>query len=242
MKKNYEKLVSGAKAFGIELSEEQLEKFGSFYDRLIDANQNMNLTAITEWKEVVLKHFLDSLSVIPYLKEKGFGGEMRIIDMGTGAGFPGVPLAICLPDCEFILADSLQKRVGFLEDVTHKLSLSNVLCVHGRAEDLGQEYDLRERFDLAVSRAVANAAVLSEYCLPFVKVGGTFIAYKTESVYSEAENGKSGIGLLGGVISDIYEFTLPGSDVSRSFLNIKKVSPTPEEYPRRAGVPSKKPL
>ena len=224
---------------GIELTDRQIEKFLLYYEMLIEWNGFMNLTAITEYDEVMKKHFIDSLSLI---KAYDLSQERKVIDIGTGAGFPGLVLKIAFPQLEITLLDSLNKRIQFLDAVIQNLSLTSVETVHGRAEDYAKPGKLRECFDLAVSRAVSNLSTLSEYCLPFVKQGGYFISYKSEKISEEAEAAQNAIVLLGGKIQKQVDFTLPDSDIYRNFLLIEKISGTPKKYPRKAGLPSKEPL
>lgn len=224
---------------GIELTDRQIEKFLLYYEMLVEWNGFMNLTAITEYDEVMKKHFIDSLSLI---KAYDLSQEKKVIDIGTGAGFPGLVLKIAFPQLEITLLDSLNKRIQFLDAVIQNLSLTGVETVHGRAEDFAKPEKLRECFDLAVSRAVSNLSILSEYCLPFVKQGGYFISYKSEKISEETEAAKNAITLLGGKIQKQVDFTLPNSDIYRNFLLIEKVSATPKKYPRKAGLPSKEPL
>ena len=224
---------------GIELTDRQIEKFLLYYEMLVEWNGFMNLTAITEYDEVMKKHFIDSLSLI---KAYDLSQEKKVIDIGTGAGFPGLVLKIAFPQLEITLLDSLNKRIQFLDAVIQNLSLTGVETVHGRAEDFAKPEKLRECFDLAVSRAVSNLSTLSEYCLPFVKQGGYFISYKSEKISEETEAAKNAITLLGGKIRKQVDFTLPDSDIYRNFLLIEKVTATPKKYPRKAGLPSKEPL
>lgn len=237
MNYNTTKFINDLKAIGIELSDEQLEQFLTYYEMLIEKNKVMNLTTITDFDEVLEKHFEDSLSLIQAVDlEK----SQAVIDLGTGAGFPGIPLKIAFPNLQITLADSLNKRILFLDDVIRELGLVGIDTVHGRAEDLAKNSDYREKFDLCVSRAVANLSTLSEYCLPFVKIGGKFISYKAGECDEEVAASKSSIFLLGGKISDIKKFELGES--GRAFVIIDKVSGTPKKYPRKAGTPSKDPL
>lgn len=237
MNYNTTKFINDLKAIGIELSEEQLEQFLTYYEMLIEKNKVMNLTAIIDFDEVLEKHFEDSLSLIQAVDlEK----SQTVIDLGTGAGFPGIPLKIAFPNLQITLADSLNKRILFLDDVIRELGLVGIDTVHGRAEDLAKNSDYREKFDLCVSRAVANLSTLSEYCLPFVKIGGKFISYKAGECDEEVAASKSSVFLLGGKISDIKKFELGES--GRAFVIIDKVSGTPKKYPRKAGTPSKDPL
>lgn len=235
----------------IHLSEEQEEKFLFFYELLIEWNEVMNLTAITEFDEVMKKHFVDSLSlvkVIPELrektslKEKSCGKRITLMDVGTGAGFPGIPLKIAFPELEITLLDSLQKRINFLNEVIKKLSLTGITAVHGRAEDFARPAKLREQFDYCVSRAVANLSTLSEYCIPFVKRGGYFISYKSGGTEEEAEAAEAAVRILGGEKPEAVSFDLPGTDIGRKFYVIRKKAPTPAKYPRKAGLPAKEPI
>ena len=222
------------------LTDVQLVQFEQYYDRMIEKNKVMNLTAITEREDVILKHFIDSLALARYVKlwEK----EYKIIDVGTGAGFPGIPLKIAFPNLQVTLFDSLNKRIKFLQEMIDTLKLKEITAVHGRAEEGARDKNMREKYDFAVSRAVANMAVLSEYCIPFVKVGGYFIPYKTGTVEEEITQGKKAIQILGGKIEKIEKLMLPDSDISRSFVFIKKEKQTPKAYPRKAGTASKQPL
>ena len=232
MKKEMLYLKDSAAKMGIELSDLQLEKFDTYYEMLVEKNKVMNLTAITELEEVVQKHFLDSISLI----------KVEKLNQGTGAGFPGIPLKIAFPELEICLADSLNKRVLFLNEVIEELGLKKISAVHGRAEELARQKGYREQFDLCVSRAVANLSTLSEYCLPFVKVGGKFISYKANEVEEETKQAEHALEVLGGACVDIQKFQLPDSEMNRAFVIIEKKKKTPATYPRKAGTPSKKPL
>lgn len=226
----------------IELSERQLGQFETYYEMLIEKNKVMNLTAITEREEVILKHFIDSVALAGYYDFSDEKKALRVIDVGTGAGFPAIPMKIAFPRLQITLFDSLNKRVKFLQEVIDELGLKDCVAIHGRAEEGGKNRNLREQFDLVVSRAVANMAVLSEYCIPFARQGGYFIAYKTGKVDEEIAQGKKAISVLGGKLERIEKLSLPDSDISRSFVFIKKVKPTPNIYPRKAGTASKQPL
>ena len=238
MKKDFSQLKKDLNEFGIELTAEMEEQFLLYYNMLIEWNSFMNLTAITDFDEVLKKHFTDSVSLIraiPDLGEKKF----KVIDVGTGAGFPGIPLKIVFPNISVVLLDSLNKRVNFLKEVISKLQFTDITAVHGRAEDFAQNKEYRESFDLCVSRAVANLATLSEYCLPFVKKNGRFISYKSEKVSEEFDVSGKAISVLGGEYENQVTFELPDSDIYRNLFVIKKKSATPGKYPRKAGLPSK---
>ena len=222
---------------GISISEEQLEQFISYYEMLIERNKVMNLTAITDFDEVIEKHFIDSLNLFRLID---LNSEKRILDLGTGAGFPGIPLKIAFPKIKITLVDSLNKRVMFLNDVVNQLGLEDVECVHARAEDLAKKKEYREEYDICVSRAVANLSTLSEYCIPFVKVGGNFISYKSGDCDEEINSSKAAIKKLWARISKVENFEI--KDMGRSFVVIDKISSTPNKYPRKAGLPSKEPL
>lgn len=223
----------------LQPTQEQLSKLYSFYELLIEKNKVMNLTGITEYEEVIDKHFVDSVSII---KAIDLNKKIRVIDLGTGAGFPGIPLKIMFPNIEIVLVDSLNKRIKFLEEVVEQLQLTDISCIHSRAEDLAQNKEYREQFDLCVSRAVANLSTLCEYCIPFVKVGGNFVSYKSGVIQEELEQAKYAISTLGGELSEVINFTLPETDIERSFIKIKKNKNTQKKYPRKAGLPGKEPL
>lgn len=225
--------------FGITLTDIQKEQFDRYYELLIEWNNVMNLTGITDYSEVQLKHFADSLSIVRVNDLQNTGS---LIDVGTGAGFPGVPLKIVFPHINIVLLDSLNKRLKFLNEVIEKLELKNIYTLHGRAEDYAKKSEYREKFDVCVSRAVANLSTLSEYCIPFVKVGGSFISYKSSDSDEEINQSHRAIGMLGGKIEKIDKFLLPESDIGRSLIEIKKIKNTPGKYPRKAGVPVKEPL
>lgn len=226
-------------AMGVELTAKQINQFLRYYELLVEWNGFMNLTAITEYDEVLKKHFVDSLSLI---KTYDVNKKVSVIDVGTGAGFPGLALKIAYPDLQVTLLDSLNKRINFLNEVISQLGLTGVETVHGRAEDFAKPDKLRGKFDLCVSRAVANMSTLSEYCLPFVKVGGEFISYKSEKINEEMSAAKNAISLLGGKFDRSEEFILPDSDIYRNLVVIKKVKDTPKKFPRKAGLPAKEPL
>ncbi len=224
---------------GIQLSDEQLKQFSIFYDYMIEMNQVMNLTSITEEDEVILKHFYDSMSVIKYYD---FHDQINVIDVGTGAGFPGIPLAILLPNVQFTLMDSLNKRITFLNEVVKKCGLKNVECIHSRAEELAKDGDYRENYDVCVSRAVANLSVLLEYCIPFIKKGGKFISYKSISSEEELTDSKNAQNKLCCKLKENISFELPDTDIKRNFLIFEKFDHTADKYPRNNGIPRKKPL
>ena len=224
---------------GVPLSEQQTEQFMTYLSLLLEWNERMNLTAITEKRDVVLKHFADCLSLIPAIPS---WDGLRVIDVGTGAGFPGIPIKIARPAVEMTLLDSLQKRIGFLEEVVEQLGLDSVSCIHSRAEDGGQNPVYREQYDFCVSRAVANLAVLSEYCLPFVKIGGRLAALKGPDAEQEVEQAAGALEKLGGRLTEIQDVTIPHTDLSHKLVLIEKIAPTPKQYPRKAGKISKAPL
>lgn len=241
MKHNITSFLNDAKELEIELTETQINQFIRYYELLTEWNSFMNLTAITEFDDVMKKHFIDSLSlvkVIPNMKEKSY----RLIDIGTGAGFPGIPLKIAFPNLQIILLDSLNKRINFLNEVIQQLDLNEIDAFHGRAEEYAGKKEYRESFDICVSRAVANLSTLSEYCLPFVKREGYFISYKSEKVAEELTDAGKAIDILGGSFNKQETFFLPSSDIFRCLLLIKKVKNTPSKYPRKSGLPSKEPI
>lgn len=224
---------------GITLTDVQKQQFRKFYELLVERNKVMNLTGITEYEEVNEKHFVDSLSII---KAIDLNKVETVIDIGTGAGFPGIPLKIAFPHLKIVLLDSLNKRIAFLNEVIDELQLKDITTIHGRAEDFAKQADYREKFDLCVSRAVANLATLSEYCLPYTNVGGMFVPYKSGEIEEEVEQAKKAVFLLGGKIQNVVKFNLPGTDIGRSFVKIEKIQNTAKKYPRKAGLPTKEPL
>lgn len=234
-----EQLKKKSEMLDITLSEKQLQQFLTYYEMLVEKNKVMNLTAITEKEEVIDKHFIDSIC---FNKAMDVTKPLKILDLGTGAGFPGIPLKIAYPNLELTLLDSLNKRIKFLDEVIEALGLEGIVTIHGRAEDYARQVSYREQFDICVSRAVANLATLSEYCLPYVKEGGCFISYKSGSVEEELEQSKKAIFELGGKVKEVIAFTLPETDIERTFVVIEKVRKTPKKYPRKAGLPSKEPI
>ena len=227
---NLTTLENGCRELGIELSQKQKNQFIQFYEFLVEKNKVMNLTGITEFEEVLTKHFLDSLACV---KAIDMTKVKTIMDIGTGAGFPHL---------EACLLDSLKKRVNFLEESFELLGLEGIKAIHGRAEEYAKNKEYREKYDLCVSRAVSNLATLSEYCLPYVKTGGTFISYKSGTVQEEAEEAEKAINILGGQVKNITYFKLPDSEIDRSLVIINKKKSTPGKYPRKAGTPLKEPL
>lgn len=224
---------------GITLNEQQKQQFDKYYEMLVEWNKVMNLTGITEFDEVMRKHFLDSLSIVKAIEKKDM---LRVLDLGTGAGFPGIPLKIMFPEWDIVLLDSLNKRIKFLNEVIGQLGLQKISTIHGRAEDFARKEEYREKFDLVVSRAVANLSSLSEYCLPYVKQQGIFVSYKASDVEEEVREAKKAVTVLGGNLEKTVEFQLPDTDIDRTLLVIQKIKKTPGKYPRKAGLPSKEPI
>ena len=227
------------KELNIQINEIQKKQFDTFYSMLVEWNKVMNLTGITEYEAVIEKHFVDSLSIVNIFDLSEIN---TVIDVGTGAGFPGIPLKIAFPHLKITLLDSLNKRINFLDSVIDELKLDGIYTIHGRAEDFAKKDDYRERYDLCVSRAVANLSTLSEYCLPYIRVGGIFISYKSGDVDDEVLESKKAISILGGKLDNVVKFQLPGTDINRSFIKIEKIKNTGKKYPRKAGLPSKEPL
>ena len=234
----YDHLNDYVKEFNIVLSDTQLQQFDKYFDLLIEWNEKINLTSITDPKEVCIKHYADSVSIGKYYPIS----NQNIIDIGTGAGFPGIPLKILFPDIKITLLDSLNKRINFLNLVVEELNLSGVTCIHGRAEDYAHDKTYREKYDICVSRAVANMSTLSEYCLPFVKTGGKFISYKADYSNEERDSSVNAISILGGKVSSVESFSLSDYDYKRTFVIIDKCKNCSGKYPRKAGTPSKNPL
>lgn len=232
-------LIEGADKLGYKLTEKQVKQFNKYYEMLIEWNKKINLTSIIDEQEVVLKHFLDSIAVKEVMD---LNTCESVIDLGTGAGFPGIPLKIVYPDLEVTLVDSLNKRINFLLEVIDELSLEDIQCIHSRAEDLGNDDLYRENYDLCVSRAVADLSILSEYCIPFVRHGGYFVSYKSNKSQDEIKTSKGAIDKLGGCLKEVKNVEVPYLDIERTFVVIKKVSTTPSRYPRKAGKPKKNPL
>ena len=237
-----EKLNAGAKKLGLHLSPKQLEQFDTYYQELVDWNQRLNLTTVTDYEEVQIRHFLDSLTVTLALRQQIGDGSFHLIDVGTGAGLPGIPLKILLPDIELVLLDSTAKKADFLRHLRHKLGLDNVEIIVGRAEDVAHEARYREKFELVVSRAVSSLPTLAELTLPFCTIGGSFVAQKKGAIDLEIRRADRAISLLGGNLREVKRIDLEEFADERWLVIIDKVSPTPQQYPRRPGIPSKKPL
>ena len=234
-----DRFLKSLEKLNIHLNEKQVYQFIKYYEMLIETNKVMNLTAITEFDEVIDKHFVDSLALIQAID---LNKELKVIDVGTGAGFPGIPLKIAFPELDILLLDSLNKRIHFLDQVISELGLENIQTIHGRAEDFGKNPLYREKFDLCVSRAVANLSTLSEYCVPFVKVDGYFISYKSGKVQEELDASRHAVDILGGKVEKCLNYALADTDMERSLVVIHKLKPTKKAYPRKAGKPSKEPL
>ena len=230
-------LFEAVKSLGMELTEEQIRQFEAYRAGVLEWNEKVNLTAITDPEEFEMKHFADSVMSAGNDIMKN---AKKIIDVGTGGGFPGIPLAILFPDKQFTLMDSLGKRIKIIDQLAKEIGIKNVELVHARAEDLAKKKEYREQYDVCVSRAVANLATLSEYCIPFVKVGGYFAPYKTAAAEEEIAEGKKALFILGGHLESVSEFS--DAELDHTILWIKKVKMTPVKYPRKAGTPSKEPL
>lgn len=234
-----DRFLKSLEKLNIHLNKKQVYQFMKYYEMLIETNKVMNLTAITDFDEVIDKHFVDSLALIQAID---LNKELKVIDVGTGAGFPGIPLKIAFPELDILLLDSLNKRIHFLDQVISELGLENIQTIHGRAEDFGKNPLYREKFDLCVSRAVANLSTLSEYCVPFVKVDGYFISYKSGKVQEELDASRHAVDILGGKVEKCLNYALADTDMERSLVVIHKLKPTKKAYPRKAGKPSKEPL
>jgi 16S rRNA (guanine527-N7)-methyltransferase len=230
-------LLDGANHYGVNLSEQQVNQFFMYKDLLKEWNTKINLTAIEDDSEIIVKHFVDSMSILPYIKNE----PVKLIDVGTGAGFPGIPVKISLGNIQVTLLDSLEKRVKFLNEIINSLKLNGIKAVHGRAEDAGVKPEFREKYDIVVARAVANLPVLLEYCLPFVRINGIFIAMKGSNT-EEFENCDKALDILGGEIYKIDKMLLPETNIERNIVIVRKIRQTPTKYPRKAGKPSKEPL
>ena len=233
----FEKIQENSKVLGFNFSVEQLEKFYKYMNLLIEWNEKMNLTAITEPNDIILKHFIDSITINKYIENNA-----KVVDVGTGAGFPGIPLSIIRPDLQITLVDSLNKRLMFLQEIKKELELKNIDIVHARAEEFGQNKNYRETFDIATSRAVANLSTLSEYLVPLVKIKGKCVCMKASDAEEEIKQAENAVNILGGKIVKVEKFNLPNSDIGRTIIIINKEKSTNGKYPRKPGTPSKEPL
>ena len=233
----FKKMQEKAGVLGVRFSMEQTEQFFEYMKLLIEWNEKINLTAIIEPEEIILKHFIDSITILKEIEK-----DSKLVDVGTGAGFPGIPLSIMEPSLKITLVDSLNKRLIFLEEVINKLNLKNVELVHARAEEFGQNKQYREKFDISTSRAVANLSTLSEYLIPLVKINGKVLSMKASDAQEEINDAKKAIEILGGKIEKVEEFNLPQSDIGRTIITIRKEKQTPSKYPRKPGTPSKEPI
>ena len=236
---NVNTLIKGGKILGIDINEDKINSFILYKELLKEWNKKINITSITDDEEIDIKHFIDSITP---LTTDLFRKDIKMIDIGTGGGFPGVPLKIINEDMEVVLLDSLKKRIIFLNEIIDKLDLKNIISIHGRAEELGRDKSYREKYDIAISRAVASLNTLSEYCLPFVKVGGFFISMKGSDVDEELKEAEKSIRILGGKLKEKKVIKLPLSDITHSLIIIEKIKETPTKYPRGGGKPKKKPL
>ena len=245
----FERMQEKSSFLGVRFCVKQLEQFFEYMELLIEWNEKMNLTAITEPEEIILKHFIDSITILKDVDDineiddkSKTEKEIKVVDVGTGAGFPGIPLSIMNSTLKITLVDSLNKRLIFLQEVVNKLQLKNIEIIHARAEEFGQNKKYREGFDVATSRAVANLSTLSEYLVPLVKVGGKVVSMKAADAHEEINDAKKAIEVLGGTIEKIDEFNLPQSDIGRTVITIRKQKQTPNKYPRKPGTPSKEPI
>ncbi|MCY6485363.1 16S rRNA (guanine(527)-N(7))-methyltransferase RsmG [Clostridium aestuarii] len=238
-RKYYDILENAVESCGLSFSDKKYEQFIKYKDLLKEWNEKVNLTAIKEDEEIIKKHFIDSLKVFKFEKLKE---AKKIIDIGTGGGFPGIPMKIIKPEIEMVLLDSLRKRINVLEDIANKIEITDISTIHGRAEEFAKQAKYREKFDAVVSRAVANLTVLSEFCIPYVKVGGYFVALKGPSVEEEIKEAKNAISILGAKLENILEIEIEDSDLKHNLVIIKKIKNTPKQYPRKAGSATKKPL
>lgn len=235
----YDIMKTACDSVDMDFNEKKYNKFMEYKTLIKEWNEKVNLTAITEDEQIIKKHFIDCIKIYKFDPIKS---AKSIIDIGTGAGFPGIPMKIMVSETKFVLLDSLNKRVNFLKEVSNKLSLDNINFVHGRAEDFAQMKEHRESYDISVSRAVANLSVLAELCIPYVKVGGYFIAMKGPSLEEELNEAKKAISILGGSVQDIIEVEIEDSDLKHNLLVVKKIKSTPKQYPRKPGTSSKNPL
>ncbi len=235
-------LIDGLNDLQIKYNDTMLNQLHTYYDMMVETNKVMNLTAITEYQDVCIKHWLDSLCIVKANQYIDLSKNIKILDIGTGAGFPGVPIKILFPDIEITLLDSLNKRIRFLEEVVRECNLTNVTCIHGRAEELSRKSEYREQYDLCVSRAVTRMASLTELSLPFVKENGYFIPYKSGEAEAEVNEAKKAIDIMGGKLIATENFTVPKSDLGRSLIIVQKISNTPSKYPRGGGKPMNAPI
>lgn len=236
---NIDKIISYYKNFDLNITEKQATQLQKFYELTVEWNEKINLTAITDEEDFLVKHYLDSSLVARHLDMNGI---KSIVDVGTGGGFPGIPLKILFPHLKVVLLDSLNKRISYLKLVCEILELDQVECLHGRAEDMGQNIHYREKFDCCVSRAVSDLSVLSEYCIPFIRVGGQFIAYKSVDSEDEINNAQNAITILGGKVDHIVKDAIPNTLIERKLVFITKIRQTNKKYPRKSGTPAKSPL